>query len=1125
MDDKITPTETQAPEVVVDTNFAGNQIDYIAREEAAQKLDGVPRYIPGRFTKEQRLQSDLPEQEKAVADKATDIYANDKKLALGYDVPLQAVGAVRDAANSIKNLGIDLSYYGSIAFGVKQTKEDIASAKDATKLPEVPESDRTVLKIGRGLAQFLIPYAGVAKVGLLANVTKAGPATTGLVNGFITDVSAFDETEGNLSAMAKELGFESSLTNWLAGDEDDSAIAKRLKNGLEGAGLGVMFETTFKAMKAAKGVIYGKTEAKVLAEKTVKQKTSLKSAKTALVDLSDGRKTRVPQRTSKTEVTIDAQRRAAEALNVSYEDVVSGKVFEGLDQVKVRNKINSLALVEEKAFNDFSSMSADLAQRLSFGDTAAREDFVEGLLDVFEVNNTVLDSIQDISRIQGFRGNVKAIEKTNQLREALATASDDEFDDLIMAFAELKDNPNALDTMLKSISGDMEKLAKGQISWKERTDQWFMNSILSSPVTLVSDTVSNVVFTTLAKGIEKPIAAGIGGLRHMLGGSSDKVAIQESSVFFKSMFDDSMDLIRLMKQGYDRAGVKGAVKGVKESAEQLRIDNMTRFGAHRGRGYITDEVIDNLPPIQAMGAKFLNNAGTFPTAFMQGKDDIAKGMLYRSAVKERALRRALNEGLSGGALDARVKELMISPVDDIANNMKTFTAEGRAQFDAALAKYGKDATTRLQIQRDAVTEARRLTFTDTPLPLSQKVNELVDLIPGGRFIVPFITTIDNLSRRGLERSPLGLLSKSQRQVLTKGGAEADEMIARMAVGTTMMYSAYNLALDGRITGDGPKDRAERDALLQAGWRPRSVLINGKYIDVSRMIGPLTFLLQGPANLAEIAKFNDGDPSDIEREIEDYLFLSAGATANTLLSQSWARGLANLFDDIASQDEKKLERTVANLAASFTVPNAVTFLANEINPQLQVADTYMERVKAKVGITVRPKHDLFGDKITRDDYLSIFLPATESNLKKVPEWKQKLAAAGAFPAKPSKRVGIQLAPGMSEEVELDNDQYEEYLSLIGKTQIAADMTAKDLIKKVVEAGVLPEVKNIPGSGQSLKETVSMVYSEASKIAVQELVERHPELRERARLGFVRKVTTPDLSPMSAAITDQMKAVRQ
>lgn len=1097
-------------------NFAETQMRSADRAKSSDLSGYASAYTPGMFTN----RDELPEEERDVAQRAAEVVSDEKKMALHYDIPMQAVGAVRDAANSIKDFSLDIMRF-SQPYMINKGDE-IEAMKDATDLPEVPESERGALKVGRALGQFLVPYVGVSKLGLLANVKKAGPATTGLVNGFITDVAAFSEDEKNLSAVAKELGFESTLTNWLAGDEDDSALMSRLKNGLEGAGLGVMFEGVFKAMKASKQAITVKKQATEIAKEVVPKAQAIKQAKANIESLKDGRRTKIdlPVREGKEVVEIDVQRKAAEALGVTVQDIKTGEAFKGIDQVKVRNKINSLALVEEQAFNDFVEVTNSNIARLGAGDKAARQEFTESLIDVFEVNNMVLDGIQDISRIQGFRGNVDAIAMTNDLREAIAKASDDEVTDLMMAVAESKDNPEALQTLMKQIRGNVEKLKTGEITWKERIDQWFMNSILSSPITLASDTISNVVFTGLNKGIEKPIAAGIGGLRRAVGGKGDAVALRESAIFFKSLADDSMDFIRLMKRGYDRQGLRGMKNAAIDAKEQLRIDNMTRFGAHRGRGYISDELVQDLPPIQKFGAQFLNNVGTFPTAFMQGKDDIAKGMLYRSALKERATRRALMEGLSGDALAARIDELMISPVDNIADNMKELSKQGKRQFDQALAKYGDDARVRLNIQRDAVTEARQLTFTDTPLKMSQKVNELVDIIPGGRFVVPFITTIDNLARRSLERTPLGLLSPNLRATIAKGGADADEAIARIGVGSAMLYTAYSMALDGRITGNGPKNKAERDALLQTGWRPRSVLVGDKYVDFTRMIGPLAFILQVPANYAELGKYNDGDPADLERDMTDQIFLAAAATGQTLLSQSWAQGLANMFEDIASQDEKRLERTAENLAASFVVPNAITFLANEVNPMLQEVNGLDERIQTKLGIEVRPKRDVFGEPIKRDDYLSIFLPATESRLKDIPEWKRRLFDANAYPSKPDKRPSIDLGPAGSASVEINTEQYERMLELIGSVKLVGDKNVKDVISKIAMNENIPQVFKIPGSGLSLNEAVEKAYREAKKKAVAQLALEYPELRERARLSLIKKYTTPNLNPMSSAVGENV-----
>lgn len=1097
-------------------------IKAVERQEQSTFDDIFPPLETTPFTP---VPDDLPEEDAAAVQQARKL-DDDDELSLWFDVPKQAVGGLRDAANAIKDLPIDMGEYVakliSDEAGDQLHEANAQKLRDATDLPEVDESNRSSLNFGRKVVQFLAPFSALSKVNKAKNATRTAQYATTMMNGALADLAAFDSSDERLADMLEDTF---GLKNWLAGDEDDSAMELRVKTMLEGAGLGLAFDAALKGIRFTRDVIRGKSAAKVAKEAAIKSKQMVTQAKEQLDMLADGRKVKVDTdfRPDKEIVDIETQRRTAEALGTTLEDVKQNRLFSDGSLTKTRNKLNSYTLVEEQAFEGFQNEAAEHYFRVQNGDKTARKDFVDSLFEVMEIHGKVQDATQEIARAQGFRGNVGAVQDLNTIRDLLSRSKEHEIDELMNAIGGAKDK-SELRAMMKNIrNGDVDV---SQTTLRELTERWFMNSILSSPVTLVSDTVSNVTFTAWNKVIEKPTAAAIGGLRSMLGGNvADRVRLQESAVFFDQLFKDTVDGIRLMGRGR---------KAIGEAIEGQKIENFSRFGKRSRKAFLTPERMEKIPPQLQGPAQFMANVANFPTHFMQTKDDVVKGMLYRSAVRERATRAALNEGLEMGSSEflARVNQLQISPISDVANNMKSFSSKGAAEYDAAVKALGMDeANLRLDVQRGSVSESRKLTFTDEPTKVSEGINLVADNIPGGRFIVPFVTTIDNLTRRGLDRSPIALLNPKVRKLITSGTAEGDEALARLITGTGFMYTMYNFALDGRVTGDGPANRQDRDAALQVGFRPRSFLVGDEYIDFSRMIGPMALMFQIPANIAEIAKHRDGDmDGDLERDITEYLLVGAQAFMKTVLSQSWARGISDLFDSINSEDPKATKRMLQNLGSSLAVPNAVTFAANEFNPLLQEADTIWERIKVKAGADVRPKRDIFGDKIKRDDYVSVFLPANKSNPKSIPEWKVKLFNAGAFPSKPSRRITLGPEAGLAKSIsgiELTGEQYERMLEIVGTEPVVGDLTFKGWLKEIVNSEVwdmLPDVKKVDGSGASKAEFVTQTYNEALKMAKNKLVQEYPDLVERAYTKGIIERTTPAMSPLMQTIGEQVERVR-
>ncbi len=85
---------------------------------------------------------------------------------------------------------------------------------------------------------------GAVLTGTSAKFTAAGA---------VADFSVFDPHEARFSDMLQDLGFDNPVTDYLAASDDDSAAEGRLKNVIEGAGLGLVFEGIVRGLRAARG--------------------------------------------------------------------------------------------------------------------------------------------------------------------------------------------------------------------------------------------------------------------------------------------------------------------------------------------------------------------------------------------------------------------------------------------------------------------------------------------------------------------------------------------------------------------------------------------------------------------------------------------------------------------------------------------------------------------------------------------------------------------------------------------------------------------------------------------------------------------------------------------------------
>ena len=166
-----------------------------------------------------------------------------------YDIPLQILGGIRDAAQSASDLLWDTSPTNLImeyGFNVE--------TQNPIQLREVPEPETISGALTRGVSQFLIGFIPVSKtLKFIKPISKMGELGKGAIAGGITDFTVFaphEERLSNLVQSFKEL--QNPVTEYLQADPDDSAAEGRLKNVLEGLLIGGLAEPFAHSLRALK---------------------------------------------------------------------------------------------------------------------------------------------------------------------------------------------------------------------------------------------------------------------------------------------------------------------------------------------------------------------------------------------------------------------------------------------------------------------------------------------------------------------------------------------------------------------------------------------------------------------------------------------------------------------------------------------------------------------------------------------------------------------------------------------------------------------------------------------------------------------------------------------------------
>lgn len=142
--------------------------------------------------------------------------------------------------------------------------------------PDDPDNDNhtttTTGQFVETIGQFLIGFKGADK---LLKASKFSPATTKLgkfgevtSKGAIADFVAFDDDSGRLTDLLSQYAPETvdKYLGYLKSDPTDTWWEGRLKNSIEGAGIGSIAEVLFRMARVGKNQIFGDTSSKQVKE-------------------------------------------------------------------------------------------------------------------------------------------------------------------------------------------------------------------------------------------------------------------------------------------------------------------------------------------------------------------------------------------------------------------------------------------------------------------------------------------------------------------------------------------------------------------------------------------------------------------------------------------------------------------------------------------------------------------------------------------------------------------------------------------------------------------------------------------------------------------------------------------
>ncbi|WP_164855670.1 hypothetical protein [Bordetella avium] len=1025
------------------------------------------------------------------------------------ELPRSVVGGVRDAVQNtvlepINGLASWLEEQfplGSIEIGSSGVRHSDES-RDFS-LPNVPEGETVTGDMVRHVTQFLVGFLGPGKLAVtkFAPAARLGTAGRAAVQGAVADFSAFNEHEARLSDLLQEVpAIRNPVTEYLASSEDDGFIEGRLKNALEGLGLGVATEGLIRSLKAMRAAriakraesevqataaavrpeiaqdafeLLGDESAPALATREVGQSRVAGPASDDLdlaehaahgiaqpvepeayinfarIDAPEDVQNVMQQMADAFKGDVDAARRgekmtfAQMELSASQEDAF--KVLLDRRQGQPLNAEQSLAARQLWAASGqkLTEVAKIAADNPSEANLFA---FRKMLATHYAIQNEVIAARTETARaLASWRIPAgSGMERFAQIENALRSSGD-------------LDLSREMATRIAALSQagmhrELDQIVRGSV-WARSRDAFleaWVNGLLSSPPTHLVNMMSNtsVIFQQM---YERAAAAQISRILGVDGG----VQLGEATAQLFGMLSGFKDALRYSAKSF--------------------LTNETGYGMGK---------ID-LPRARAISAEAWGQAKdsplgrsldvlgavvTMPGRALGAEDEFFKTLGYRMELNALAVRRATHEVNSGIIRSDQVKERVAAIVSDPPTDLRL----------------------------EAIDQATYQTFTSAPGELTKAITRGVNSVPlAGRLILPFVRTPANILKYSFERTPLAPLMAHVRADIAAGGARRDIALARITTGSLLMATAADMAMSGVLTGRGPSDRRERQAMERSGWQPYSIKVGDRYFAYNRL-DPIGTSLGLSADMVEILANMDDDEALGDAEVERTQAAIVMSIANNVMNKTYMSGLAELVT--AMSDPQRYGEGYFQRFAGSLVPAGVATAARATDPYALEADTMLERIRSRIpGLTkdLPVRRDLWGEPIAYRSGLGAIYdavsPIYSRREKPSPIDKEMLRLEAFVSAAPRKTgfdgVTINLAnyPGAySRFVELAGRGVKNTFGLSAKDYLDAVVTGKHVMSAVYE-----RLGDGPDGGKA--DFIRKTINDFRVLAKKQLLEEYPAIK--------------------------------
>jgi hypothetical protein len=465
----------------------------------------------------------------------------------------------------------------------------------------------------------------------------------------------------------------------------------------------------------------------------------------------------------------------------------------------------------------------------------------------------------------------RGLDLETRLREAGGAEAAQEMADLILK--------------MKAKKGHSLDMMNGWDHTKSSLKTIYLNGLLSgfgTPLANVIGATINVMQDTMNRIVAETVGKGLGGTEFESG---------ETMQMIVGYMGGMRDAWRLRPA---EAFPEGVTRGLREDSGSMGYVDPRKDRPLSAAAFQVDEA-------SALGRvlNVLDVTVRAPQIANGWADDYFGVMSARASLQGSAFKKAMREGREAGGwtpeqMKERQAELLANPTRDMLE--------------------------------EAERHAKEMTFTRDDGAIDKSMQgmrrTLDDLAPGlpfGTAIMPFMRTPSNIISLGMRNSPLAPFSRRWWDDISAGGVRKEMALTQMAVGTGLYGVFMEMSMSGDLTGGGPGNRAQRQAMERegfnggVGWQPYSIRVGDRWYQYSRF-EPLGQSMAIVGDFMEILANDDWDEASAEDggEVASHVI---GSIGKAFFDKNMLAGAFDFFEAVRSGNGVKVENELGKRASA------------------------------------------------------------------------------------------------------------------------------------------------------------------------------------------------------------------